>query len=136
MYDDETAWEGEIGYVHCLLTTLAEGTLGQIKLTSKETMPSLVDLAQGNPELKTWTTKLKFDYKTLDARRIVKQLLYLGGFRWYNPFKSRGLIESITAKDDTTFLYQIFCIDKMKARSGGIAVRVQVSKSREVKLPQ
>lgn len=71
--EETDAWvaAGESGYVNCLLTVLAEGTIGTVTVAAGKRLPRLDILAGNSPSSRGWAERLRFPLETLSIEEIL-----------------------------------------------------------------
>ncbi len=74
--EDAEAWvaAGESGYVNCVLTMLAEGTVGTATVALGQPLPRLDALAGEEPSSRAWAARLRFPLESLSAQAILSIL--------------------------------------------------------------
>ncbi|MFL6335747.1 MAG: hypothetical protein ACJ754_20750 [Pyrinomonadaceae bacterium] len=82
-------YDGERSYANSLLTTLAQGTSPEVRVTSGRPLPDLVTLTT-NPDQLDWIAGLPFKYDRLDADKVIETVSSLA--KWTGFFKNKGEI--------------------------------------------
>jgi hypothetical protein len=74
--EDTDAWvaAGESGYVNCLLTVLAEGSVRTATVSAGQPLPHLDALAGEEPSARAWAERLRFPLESLSARVVLDTL--------------------------------------------------------------
>jgi hypothetical protein len=62
---------GESGYVNCLLTVLAEGTVRTATVAVGQLLPRLSDLAGDEPSSREWAERLQFPLESLSTATVL-----------------------------------------------------------------
>ena len=71
--EETDAWvaAGESGYVNCLLTVLAEGTVGTATVAVGQPLPQLDALAGDDPLSRAWAARLRFPLESLSVEAVL-----------------------------------------------------------------
>lgn len=96
--DDTEAWVAarEKGYINCLLTALAEGSVNRVTVSTREPLPRIDSLAEGSPALLAWTSQLKFPYHEFSSNLVVEYLL-----ESFDPWRNRvGILKTLVVRRD------------------------------------
>jgi hypothetical protein len=99
----------ERGYVNCLLTVLAEGTIDTVTVHKGEKLPDLKQLAALKPDLEAWASKLAFPYDQLSADTVLGILA--NSFELQNG--QTGRLKTILVKNDGSPLAVIFYAERV-----------------------
>lgn len=75
--EDTDAWvaAGESGYVNCLLTVLAEGSIRVATVSVGQPLPHLAALAGEVQSARAWAERLRFPLESLSARTVLDTLI-------------------------------------------------------------
>ncbi len=113
--EDTEAWvaAGEVGYVNCLLTVLAEGSIRTATVAPTQPLPSLEVLAAGTTSLVAWAKQLTFPFANLSTRVILDTLVESFGL---GP-SGTGTLKSILVRTDGAPLAVLFTA--RRAEPGG-----------------
>lgn len=125
----DTRWEGEPGYVNCLLTALVEGTKKSVVLSSKGKLPPLLSVAEGDEHLIDWLRRLKMDYERLNPEIVTDMIMKSAGLSHLNFLKKRGVINVVLAPKSDAEKPKPFpiMVEKTKGKDGEPALRIWVS---------
>ena len=111
---DENSLRGEPGYVNCLLTLMAEGTVKSVILDTAKTLPSLGGFAQGSDHLLSWVKSQKVFYEKLNPLEVCKVILSSAGYEGIKPFQQPVYLEALlipttenVSKDGIPTLFKI-----------------------------
>lgn len=104
-------FDGEASYANCLLTTLAKAEEASVEVISGRPVPNLAGLTSDPDEL-DWIEGLPFKYDRLDADRVMHLILRFAKWRWYEFWKTRGVLRAQLATGaegmaPVTFLLEI-----------------------------
>lgn len=88
--------DGEASYANCLLVMLAKGRLPSARVTSGRPLPDLADFA-ADPDDLDWVEGLPFDYDRLDAEEVIRLILQAAGWRPYQLFKTKWVLNALLA---------------------------------------
>jgi hypothetical protein len=86
-------FDGEASYANSLLTTLAKRKEASVEIVSGGPVPNLAWLTSDPDEL-DWIEGLPFKYDQLDADRVIDLILGFSGWRWYESWKTRGVLRT------------------------------------------
>ncbi len=104
--DDTEAWiaAGEKGYINCLLTALAEGSVNRVTVSTREPLPRVDALAEGNPSLSAWTSQLDFPYHEFSSNLVVEYLL-----ESFDPWRNGvGILRTLVVRRDGSPMAVLF----------------------------
>ncbi len=79
-HDDSAAaekrkeWEGEPGYVNCLLTAMSEGAITSAQIVASEPVPNLLEVLPSDHNIREWINAQEFQYESLNAKKIIRVL--------------------------------------------------------------
>jgi len=90
-------------YAEFLLRLLMRATRSSIEITSGSMVPDLAELIT-DPTDREWLSKsFSIEYGKLDADSIIDGFLQRADWRWYTPFKTKGVLRSpVTTSDGCT----------------------------------
>jgi hypothetical protein len=93
----------EAQYAELLLRFLMRATRSSIEITSGTVVPELADLIT-DPTDREWMSKsFLIEREKLNADSIIDHFLQRAGWRWYTPFKTKGVLRSpVTTSDGRT----------------------------------
>jgi hypothetical protein len=67
-------WDGEPGYVNCLLTAMSEGAITSAKIVASAPVPNLLELLPPDHNIREWINAQAFQYESLNAKKIIRVL--------------------------------------------------------------
>lgn len=123
---DDTAFDAESKYLDCLLTTLAEGPVKTVIVSWETPVPPLPPLAQGDEQLSSWVSRLRFDYDELDPKEVCLSLMEAAGLSRLNPLRKKGFISTHFKPTDPKAepVPTRFKVEKTRGPAGEFALRV------------
>ena len=84
----------EAQYAEFLIRLLMRATRTSIEITSGTMVPDLAELIT-DPTDREWLSKsFSIEREKLDADSVIDVLLQRAGWRWYTPFKTKGVLRS------------------------------------------
>lgn len=91
----------KIYYAELLLRFLMSATRSSIEITSGTMIPDLAELIT-HPADREWLSKYSIEREKLDADWVIDGFLQQAGWRWYTPFKTKGVLRlSVTTFERT-----------------------------------
>ncbi len=114
--EDAAAWvaAGESGYVNCLLTVLAEGTVRTATVAVGKPLPRLDTLAGDEPSVRDWAERLRFRSESLSVEAILSILTESFEVR----AASSGTLKTVLVRSDGSPLAVLFTAAVVGATRG------------------
>lgn len=119
----DNVWEGESGYVNCLLTAMAEGKHKEVIINTISPVPSLMPLAEGNEDLGKWIGTQRFVYEDLKTKLVCGIIMKSAGLTKLKFLKRKGTINAFLAGKDGNKPTP-FQVEKITGANGELALRI------------
>jgi len=94
-----------------------------VDITAGETVPDLLDLATAGTD-RDWVSR-SIDRDKINAEKVIDLLLQQGGWRWYNPFKTTGILNFRHPLNNGTVGQWKFTLTLSKDAAGKRQLRVE-----------
>ncbi|HEY4422586.1 MAG TPA: hypothetical protein VGN10_00185 [Pyrinomonadaceae bacterium] len=89
--DSSQESEVDVNYGALLLRGLMRATQSSVEVTAGEMVPDLLDLMTTSTD-RDWISK-NIERDKVNAGKVIDILLHKAGWRWYNPFKTTGVLK-------------------------------------------
>ena len=113
----------EAKYVEFLLRILMRAPKRLVDVTAGEMVPDLLELAT-SPTDRDWISR-SIDRDKIDAEKVIELLLQTAGWRWYNPFKTTGVLNFRMPMNNGTVGQWKFTLTLSKSSAGKRQLRIE-----------
>ena len=113
----------EVNYAEFLLRTLMRAKQSSMEITAGEMVPDLAELAISATD-RDWLSR-NIERDKVNAEKLIDFLLQRAGWRWYNPFKTSGVLNFPVPLNNGTVGKWNFTLTLTKNTAGKRQLRIE-----------